>query len=96
MTRTPYGGGEAQAITGLFEGKRLNSPNDLVYKSDGSVYFTDPPFGLAGMSDSPLRETPFHGVYRLTPDGAVKALVGGRNYSESQFNRAIHFGSTTS
>lgn len=45
-------------------GKRLNSPNDLVYKSDGAVYFTDPPFGLPKFYDDPRREVPFSGVYR--------------------------------
>src|SRR5450755_2523610 len=49
-----------------FEGKKLNSPNDLVYKSDGSLYFTDPPYGLPTQSDNdPEKEVPFNGVYRL-------------------------------
>jgi gluconolactonase len=57
-----------------YQGKRFNSPNDVVAHSSGAIYFTDPPYGLAGMADSPLRETPFHGVYRLGTDGAL-ALV---------------------
>jgi gluconolactonase len=44
---------------------RLNSPNDLVYRSDGTLYFTDPPFGLPKVFDGPAKETPFSGVYRL-------------------------------
>jgi gluconolactonase len=48
-----------------FEGKRLNSPNDLVYRSDGALFFTDPPFGLPKFHDDPRRETPFSGVYSL-------------------------------
>ena len=48
-----------------FEGKRLNSPNDLVYKSNGTLYFTDPPAGLRGNNESPQKELPFHGVYLL-------------------------------
>lgn len=48
-----------------FEGKRLNSPNDLVYKSDGALYFTDPPFGLPKMDDDPAKELKFNGVYRF-------------------------------
>lgn len=49
-----------------YQGKRLNSPNDLVYKSDGSIYFTDPPYGLPTQGDKdPLKELPFNGVYRL-------------------------------
>jgi gluconolactonase len=57
------------AITVLadtYEGKKLNSPNDLVYKSDGSLYFTDPPYGLVTQSDQdPQKELTFNGVYRL-------------------------------
>src|SRR5450631_659229 len=49
-----------------YQGKKLNSPNDLVYKSDGSLYFTDPPYGLPTQSDNdPDKEVPFNGVYRL-------------------------------
>lgn len=46
-------------------GKRLNSPNDLVYRSDGVLYFTDPPFGLPGVFDDPRKETPWSGVYAV-------------------------------
>jgi gluconolactonase len=49
-----------------FGGKKLNSPNDLVYKSDGSLYFTDPPYGLPTQSDSdPAKELKVNGVYRI-------------------------------
>ena len=49
-----------------YEGKRLNSPNDLVYRSDGSLYFTDPPYGLPTQSDhDPRKELPFNGVFRI-------------------------------
>jgi len=49
-----------------FQGKKLNSPNDLVYKSDGSLYFTDPPYGLATASDTdPAKELEVNGVYRI-------------------------------
>ncbi len=49
-----------------YQGKRLNSPNDLVYRSDGSLYFTDPPYGLATQSDEDKeKQLPFNGVYRL-------------------------------
>ena len=51
-----------------FEGKRLNSPNDLVYKSDGSLYFTDPPAGLRNAADDPKKELPFTGIYLLKGD----------------------------
>ena len=57
-----------------FEGKRLNSPNDLVYKSDGSLYFTDPPYGLTGGDQDPAKEIKFNGVYRLA-NGKLQVLV---------------------
>jgi len=58
-----------------YNGKRLNSPNDLVYNSDGDLLFTDPPYGLEKNMDDPLKEIPFQGVYRLTPRGEVELLV---------------------
>jgi gluconolactonase len=48
-----------------FEGKRLNSPNDLVYRSDGALFFTDPPFGLPKFYDDPSKELPYSGVFAL-------------------------------
>lgn len=56
-----------------YDGKRLNSPNDVVVRSDGSVYFTDPPYGLPGLKEG--KELPFNGVYRITPDGQLILLV---------------------
>jgi gluconolactonase len=57
-----------------YQGKKLNSPNDLVYKSDGSLYFTDPPYGLPTQSDTdPLKELQVNGVYRLPGARAQKA-----------------------
>jgi gluconolactonase len=53
------------------EGKRLNSPNDLVYRSDGTLYFTDPPFGLPKFFDDPMKELPYSGVYSWR-DGALR------------------------
>jgi gluconolactonase len=46
-----------------YEGKRLNSPNDLVYRSDGALFFTDPPFGLPKFHKDPSKELPFEGVF---------------------------------
>jgi gluconolactonase len=57
--------GKRTVLADRYEGKRLNSPNDLVYKSDGSLYFTDPPFGLRKLADDPKKELPFAGVYLL-------------------------------
>lgn len=56
--------GVATVLADRFEGKRLNSPNDLVYKSDGSLYFTDPPFGLPKVFEDERKQLPFSGVYR--------------------------------
>jgi gluconolactonase len=61
-------------IADKYDGKRLNSPNDIVYKSDGSAYFTDPPYGLAGQDSDPAKELPFNGIFRLSPDGEVELL----------------------
>ena len=58
-----------------YDGKRLNSPNDLVMAADGAVYFTDPPYGLPKNVDDPGKELAFQGVYRLTPDGTVTLLT---------------------
>jgi gluconolactonase len=62
-------------LAARYEGRRLNSPNDLVYRSNGDLYFTDPPYGLRGLDKDPARELPFSGVYRLTPDGKLTLLV---------------------
>jgi gluconolactonase len=56
-------------------GKRLNSPNDLVYRSDGTLYFTDPFFGLPGLGDDPAKELPHQGVYRRLANGEVELLT---------------------
>jgi gluconolactonase len=59
-------------IADRWDGRRFNSPNDLVYDRTGNLYFTDPPYGLA---KSATREIDFHGVYRVRPDGQVDLLV---------------------
>lgn len=63
--------GRVTVLADRFEGRRLNSPNDLVHAPDGSLWFTDPPFGLPGFHDDPAREQPAFGVYRLGPDGTI-------------------------
>lgn len=63
-----------ETIADRWDGKRFNSPNDLVYDSDGNLYLTDPPFGLPGRSESPEKEIPFSGVYRVTPEGEVTLI----------------------
>ncbi len=61
--------GRLTVLADRYQGKRLNSPNDLVYKSDGFLYFTDPPFGLPKVFDDPRKELPFSGVYRWREGG---------------------------
>lgn len=69
-----------------FDGKRLNSPNDLAVAPDGAIWFTDPPYGLEGIDDSPLKEQSANRVYRLAPDGTVTAIE-----SELHFPNGIAF-----
>ena len=66
--------GALTVLVDSYEGKRLNSPNDLVYKSDGTLYFTDPPFGLPKFFDDPRKELPFSGVYSFK-DGKLTLLI---------------------
>ncbi len=64
-----------EVIVDRYQGKRLNSPNDAVYRSNGDLYFTDPPFGLPRTFDDSAKELPFSGVFRVTPEGAVTLLT---------------------
>lgn len=57
--------GSVTVLADAFEGKRLNSPNDLVYRSDGALFFTDPPFGLPKFFNDPRKQLPFSGVFSL-------------------------------
>ena len=65
-------------VVSRFEGKRFNSPNDLVFAKDGALYFTDPPYGLAKQDDDPAKELAFNGVYRFA-NGRVQAVVRDLN-----------------
>jgi gluconolactonase len=79
--------GSRMVLAERFEGKRLNSPNDIVMKSDGSIYFTDPPYAIQPSTPGMPRpqdwwikpiagkEQPCNGVYRITPDGSLHLLV---------------------
>jgi gluconolactonase len=67
--------GTRTTLVDNYEGKRLNSPNDLVFKSNGDLYFTDPPFGLPKTFDDPQKELAFQGVYRLTTKGRLTLLT---------------------
>jgi gluconolactonase len=70
VTRTDRDG-STRVLAEMFEGKRLNSPNDVVVKSDGAVYFTDPPYGIKAFQ----QEQPFQGVYRISPSGHQITLL---------------------
>src|SRR5947208_1855010 len=67
--------GRFTVLADRYQGKRINSPNDLVFKSNGDLYFTDPPFGLPKAFVDPGKETPFQGVYRLSKEGKLSLLI---------------------
>ncbi len=87
--------GDTTVLADAFEGKRLNSPNDLVYRSDGTLYFTDPPFGLPGVFGDPDKELPFSGVFRVK-DGLVSLvtaeLTGPNGIAFSPDERYLYVG----
>ncbi|MCI0480358.1 MAG: SMP-30/gluconolactonase/LRE family protein [Candidatus Dadabacteria bacterium] len=88
--------GTVTVLADGYEGKRLNSPNDLVYKSDGSVYFTDPPFGLPMYEKDPRKEIPWSGVYRIFSGGEVvllnKELKGPNGIAFSPNEKYLYVG----
>ena len=65
--------GKAETVVDNYEGKRLNSPNDVVVRSDGSIFFTDPPYGLPNQTEG--KELPHNGVYRVDGEGQIHLLV---------------------
>lgn len=67
-----------KAVVDRFEGKRFNSPNDLILSKNGDLYFTDPPYGLKGDKD-PLKEMYENGVYRLDSSGKTTRVYSGFN-----------------
>ncbi|HEY3166112.1 MAG TPA: SMP-30/gluconolactonase/LRE family protein, partial [Candidatus Binatia bacterium] len=67
--------GAVTVLADRYRGKRINSPNDLVFKSNGDLYFTDPPFGLPKSFDDPRKELPFQGVYKFSKDGKLTLLT---------------------
>jgi len=85
--------GAITVLADRYEGKRLNSPNDLVYRKDGTLYFTDPPFGLPKFFDDPRKELPFSGVYRVR-NGQVtlvtKDLTGPNGIAFSPDERFLY------
>lgn len=95
-----YENGKFTAIADHFEGKRLNTPNDLAVRKSGEIYFTDPPYGFEKGTDSPLRELAWHGVYRVANDGKVTLLTKTINYPNgiafSPDEKTLYVGSTES
>ncbi|HET9437781.1 MAG TPA: SMP-30/gluconolactonase/LRE family protein, partial [Gaiellaceae bacterium] len=87
--------GDVTVLADSYRGRRLNSPNDLVYRSDGTLYFTDPPFGLPEGFDDPKKELPFSGVFRVR-DGEVElvsdALEGPNGVAFSPDERHLYVG----
>ncbi|MFO1153829.1 MAG: SMP-30/gluconolactonase/LRE family protein [Rhodospirillales bacterium] len=67
--------GTMTVLVDRYQGRRLNSPNDLVFRSDGWLYFTDPCYGLPETTADPGRELPFAGVFRVSPAGEVELLI---------------------
>ena len=63
-------------VVDKYEGKRLNSPNDVVYRSDGSFYFTDPPYGLPKQDSDPAKELKFNAVFRMS-NGKLQPVIKG-------------------
>ena len=72
--------GTFATVANRYEGKRFNSPNDLAVRRNGDIYFTDPPYGLDKIVDSPLRELSFAGLYRIGTDGNVTLLERGLTF----------------
>jgi gluconolactonase len=66
--------GYISTLADRYDGHRINSPNDLVFKSNGDLYFTDPPFGLPRAFDD-MAKAPVQGVYRVEKDGTVTLLI---------------------
>jgi len=64
-----------KTIVGNYQSKKFNSPNDLVFRSNGDLFFTDPPYGLEKNMDDPLKEIGFQGVYCVKPSGEIKLLT---------------------
>jgi gluconolactonase len=87
--------GNITVLADRYDGKRLNSPNDLVYRSDGTLYFTDPPFGLPEVFDDPKKELPFSGIYCVR-DGVVTLvddeLTGPNGIALSPDERFLYVG----
>ena len=98
LTRVDLSTRERTVIVDNYQGKRFNSPNDMVLARNGDIYFTDPPFGLTGVRESPLRELPYTGVFRVTPDNQVHLVADNlspNGIALSPDNRTLYVTDTT-
>ena len=87
--------GNITVLADRYDGRRLNSPNDLVYRSDGTLYFTDPPFGLPEVFDDPKKELPFSGVFTVrggTVELVTDALARPKGIALSPDERYLYVG----
>lgn len=76
ISKMPLAGkGGKFTLADTWDGKRFNSPNDLVQAKSGDIYFTDPPYGLPDFVDDKSREIEYFGVYRITPDRKVSLEI---------------------
>jgi gluconolactonase len=75
LAEMPLTVGGKRTLADSYMGKRFNSPNDVIQKSNGDYYFTDPPYGLRQKEDDPSRETPLFGVYRVDKTGKVSLII---------------------
>ncbi len=64
-----------ESLANQYQGKRFNSPNDLVFAANGDLYFTDPPYGLEKQMEDPAKETPWQGVYKVKTSGEIILLT---------------------
>lgn len=88
-------GDQATVLADRFDGRRLNSPNDLVYRSDGTLLFTDPPFGLPDVFDDARKELPYSGVFALRGGRLrllTKELSGPNGIALSPDERILYVG----
>jgi len=65
---------ERKTLIGSYQSQQFNSPNDVIQASDGTLYFTDPPYGFEGLNNSPLKQLKMNGVYKLSPDGIISVI----------------------
>ncbi|NOT47992.1 MAG: SMP-30/gluconolactonase/LRE family protein [Acidobacteria bacterium] len=87
--------GSETIVADKFEGKRFNSPNDLVYRSDGTIFFTDPDFGLPKFGEDPRKELPYTGVYSVykgKPQLLTKEFTGPNGIALSPDEKFLYIG----